>query len=360
MIAEDTVLAALRRVIDPEIGKSIVELGMVRDLRISPQGEVAFTLALTVPTCPAREQMAASARQILSEIPGISRVDVNFGVMSEEERKAVVAQLRTNLPRLNTFNKVERVLAVMSGKGGVGKSSLTALLAAGLVRRGWKVGILDADVTGPSIPRLFGLPSGGLRGNAQGILPALTHTGIRVVSTNLLVPEEDTAVIWRGPMIAGTIQQFWADVLWGRLDLLLVDLPPGTADAALSVAQNLPLDGAILVTSPQQLAGLVVRKAVHMLQTLNVPILGLVENYSYYTCPETGVQHAIFGESHTAEIAAAAGIEVLARLPIDPRITAAGDGGQIEDVRLPELDGLIERLQKIKKPETGDIFSPNR
>lgn len=344
MIAEKDVLDALRRVIDPEIGKSIVDLGMVRDVRISPRGEVSFTLALTVPTCPVREHMAASARQILSEVPGISRVEVTFGAMSEEERKAVIAQMRSNLPRLNAFNKVERVLAVMSGKGGVGKSSLTALLAVGLVRRGWKVGILDADVTGPSIPRLFGLPAGGLRGNDQGILPALTRSGVRVVSTNLLVPEEDTAVIWRGPMISGTIQQFWTNVLWGRLDLLLVDLPPGTADAALSVAQNLPLDGVILVTSPQQLAGLVVRKAVHMLQNLNVPILGLVENFSYFTCPETGVRHAIFGESHAAEIAEAAGVELLARLPIDPRITAAGDNGQIEDIHLPELDGLLDHL----------------
>jgi Mrp family chromosome partitioning ATPase len=350
MISEAEVLDALRRVIDPEIGKSIVELGMVRDLRISPQGEVSFTLILTVPTCPAREQMAAAARQTLSGLPGVNRVEVAFGTMSDEERKAVIAQMRSNLPRLNAFNKIDRVLAVMSGKGGVGKSSLTALLAAGMVRRGWKVGILDADVTGPSIPRLFGLPAGGLRGNAQGILPALTRSGVRVVSTNLLVPEEDTAVIWRGPMIAGTIQQFWSDVLWGRLDLLLVDLPPGTADAALTVVQNLPLDSVILVTSPQQLAGLVVRKAVHMLQSLNVPILGVVENYSYYTCPETGVRHAIFGDSHVEEIASSSGLELLARLPIDPRITAAGDCGQIEDVELPELDGLLERLHQVEKP----------
>lgn len=344
MIVEKEALAALHQVIDPEIGKSIVELGMVRDMKISPQGVIAFTLALTVPTCPAREQMASAARQALAALPGVSRVEIAFGMMGEEERKAVISQMRANLPRLNAFNKVARVIAVMSGKGGVGKSSLTALLAAGLARRGLKVGILDADVTGPSIPRLFGLPAGGLRGNAQGILPALTRSGVRVVSTNLLVPEEDTAVIWRGPMIAGTIQQFWSDVLWGRLDLLLVDLPPGTADAALSVAQHLPLDGVILVTSPQQLAGLVVRKAVHMLQNLNVPILGVVENFSYYVCPDTGRQHAIFGESHAQEIAESAGVDLLARLPIDPRITSAGDSGQIEDVRLAELDGLLESL----------------
>jgi Mrp family chromosome partitioning ATPase len=265
-------------------------------------------------------------------------------MMTEEERKAVVAQIRTNLPRLNAFNKVERVIAVMSGKGGVGKSSLTALLAAEMSRRGQKVGILDADITGPSIPKLFGLPAGGLRGNAQGILPAITRGGVRVVSTNLLVREEDAAIIWRGPMISGTIQQFWSEVLWGRLDLLLVDLPPGTADAALSVAQNLPLNGVILVTSPQQLAALVVRKALHMLQELGIPVIGVVENFSYFVCPESGIKHEIFGASHAQEIAENAGVELLARLPIDPLITGAGDNGQIENVRLTELNGLAERL----------------
>ncbi len=344
MISEAEILTALRQVIDPEIGKSIVDLGMVRNLKLDEQGKIAFTLALTVPTCPAREQMAANARQVLAALPDVKQVEIAFGMMTEEERKAVVAQIRTNLPRLNAFNKVERVIAVMSGKGGVGKSSLTALLAAEMSRRGQKVGILDADITGPSIPKLFGLPAGGLRGNAQGILPAITRGGVRVVSTNLLVREEDAAIIWRGPMISGTIQQFWSEVLWGRLDLLLVDLPPGTADAALSVAQNLPLNGVILVTSPQQLAALVVRKALHMLQELGIPVIGVVENFSYFVCPESGIKHEIFGASHAQEIAENAGVELLARLPIDPLITGAGDNGQIENVRLTELNGLAERL----------------
>lgn len=344
MISEAEILTALRQVIDPEIGKSIVDLGMVRNLKLDEQGKIAFTLALTVPTCPAREQMAANARQVLAALPDVKQVEIAFGMMTEEERKAVVAQIRTNLPRLNAFNKVERVIAVMSGKGGVGKSSLTALMAAEMSRRGQKVGILDADITGPSIPKLFGLPAGGLRGNAQGILPAITRGGVRVVSTNLLVREEDAAIIWRGPMISGTIQQFWSEVLWGRLDLLLVDLPPGTADAALSVAQNLPLNGVILVTSPQQLAALVVRKALHMLQELGIPVIGVVENFSYFVCPESGIKHEIFGASHAQEIAENAGVELLARLPIDPLITGAGDNGQIENVRLTELNGLAERL----------------
>lgn len=344
MPSQSEILDALRQVRDPEIGKDIVDLGMVRDLLIRSDGLVTFTLALTVPTCPAREQMAAYARQILLSLPGVSEVEIAFGMMSEEERKAVISQIRPNLPRLNAFNKIGQVIAVMSGKGGVGKSSLTALLAAEFARRGQKVGILDADITGPSIPRLFGLPAGGLRGNAQGILPAMTRSGIRVVSTNLLVPEEDTAVIWRGPMISGTIQQFWSDVLWGKLDVLLVDLPPGTADAALSVIQNLPLNGVILVTSPQQLSALVVRKAVHMLQELKIPILGVVENFSYYPCPESGVKHAIFGPSHASEVADIAGVEVLAQLPIDPHITELGDCGRIEEINMIELSEVAARI----------------
>jgi Mrp family chromosome partitioning ATPase len=341
MIGENEVLNALKGVIDPEIGKNIVDLGMVRDLVIHSSGLVTFTLALTVPACPLRDQMAAKARQVLLALPGIENVEVTFGMMTEEERRAVIDQARPNLPRLNAFNKIKQVIAVMSGKGGVGKSSLTALLAVELARRGQKCGILDADITGPSIPRLFGLPPGGLRGNAQGILPAVTSTGIKVVSTNLLVPEEDTAVIWRGPMIAGTIQQFWTDVLWGKLDVLLIDLPPGTADAALTVVQSLPLNGVILVTSPQQLAALVVRKAVNMLRQLEIPILGVVENFSYYPCPESGVKHAVFGPSHVEEIAESAGINVLARLPIDPAVTEFGDCGQIEDVKMPEIGDMV-------------------
>jgi len=352
MVSEAEILAALCQVIDPEIGKNIVDLGMVRDLNISDQGRISFTLALTVPSCPAREQMAASARQVLLGLPGVDQVEVAFGAMTVEERNAVIAQLRPNIPRLNAFNKVEQVVAIMSGKGGVGKSSLTALLAAELSRRGFKVGVLDADITAPSIPKLFGLPAGGLRGNAQGILPAITRGGVRVVSTNLLVREEDAAIIWRGPMISGTIQQFWSEVLWGRLNFLLVDLPPGTADAALSVAQNLPLNGVILVASPQQLAALVVRKALHMLQTLDIPVLGVVENFSYYLCPDTGKQHKIFGVSHVQEIAESAGVELLARLPIDPLITEAGDSGRIEEVHLAEIDELVDRLLQAKKDQS--------
>ncbi len=344
MITEQEIREALKKVIDPEIGRNIVDLGMAREIQISDSGAVRFTLALTVPTCPMRDQMAYNAQAVLKALPDISSVQVDFGVMTEEERKAVIAQAQPILPKLNILNKVDQVVAVMSGKGGVGKSSVTAMLAVALARSGQKVGILDADITGPSIPKLFGLPAGGLRGSEQGILPAITPLGIRIISTNLMVPEEDTAVIWRGPMISTTIQQFWNNVLWGRLNTLLVDLPPGTADAAITVIKNLPLSGAVLITSPQQLAALVVRKAVHMLKNLDIPILGIIENFSYYPCPDTGKRHEIFGPSHAAEIAEVAQTEVLARLPINPEIALKMDAGLAEQVQSPDLEAVAARL----------------
>lgn len=344
MITTDQILEILRKVIDPELGHNIVALGMVRDLTLSPDGEVSFTLALTIPTCPMKDHMAFNARQMLSTLPDVKKVEISFGAMSDDERKAAFGKAQPIPPKLNAFNAIGRVVAVMSGKGGVGKSSLTALLAVSLARSGKKVGILDADVTGPSIPRLFGLPPGGLRGGAQGILPAITPLGIRVVSTNLLVPEEDSAVVWRGPLISGTIQQFYNEVLWGKLDVLLVDLPPGTADAAITVIKNLPLSGVVLVTSPQELAGMVVRKAVHMLHNLEIPILGMVENYSYYRCPDSGAIHEVFGPSHAADLADRTGIPLLAQLPVDPALAVLCDSGQIEKAQVQELEPVLALL----------------
>ncbi len=349
MTTKEQILETLHKVIDPELGHDIVEMGMVRDLTLTPDGAVSFTLALTIPTCPMKDHMAFNARQLLTRLPDVKSVDIRFDAMTDEERKNAFALARPIPPKLNAFNAIGQVVAVMSGKGGVGKSSLTALLAVMLARSGKKVGILDADVTGPSIPRLFGLPAGGLRGGPQGIMPAVTPLGIRVVSTNLLVSEEDSAVVWRGAMISGAIQQFYNEVLWGKLDVLLVDLPPGTADAAITVIKNLPLSGVILITSPQELAGMVVRKAVNMLRSLEIPILGLVENYSYYCCPDDGAIHLVFGPSHAAETSAKTGIRLLAQLPIDPAITALCDGGQIEQAQVAELAPLLELFDRSEK-----------
>jgi len=344
MPAENEILSALRRVLDPELGRNIVDLGMVRDLSVTQAGAVRFTLAFTIRGCPLREQILKSARQTVEAVPGVTGVEIVAGEMTPEERRAVFGGTPPAPPKLAQFNQIKRVVAVMSGKGGVGKSSVTALLACALARRGLKVGVLDADITGPSIPRLFGLPSGGVEGNDMGILPPITTEGVRVMSVNLLVRGEDDPIVWRGPMISGTIKQFWAEVIWGKLDVLLVDLPPGTSDATLTVMQSLPVNGVVLVTTPQELAAMVVRKAVNMLNQLTIPVVGLVENMSYFACPETGIQHAVFGPSHAQEIADLVGIPAWTRLAIDPQIAVAGDNGQIGTLRLAEIEGLAEKL----------------
>ena len=341
MITQEQILDVLSKVFDPELGRNIVELNMVRDLKISPEGAVSLTLALTIPGCPMKNQIERDTRMALLALPEVKDVAITFGAMTEEERKAIFAKGKPELPKLNKFNQVTRVIAVMSGKGGVGKSSITSLLACELARQNKKVGILDADITGPSIPKLFGLPAGGLRGSEQGILPAVTSLGIKAISTNLMVPNEDVAVIWRGPMIGGAIQQFWRDVLWGKLDVLLVDLPPGTSDAALTVMQSLPVNGVVLVSTPQQLAGMVVRKAVSMLREMKIPVLGVVENMSYYPCPNGGGRHEIFGPSHAQELAEAVGTQNWLQLPLDPRLTALADAGTIEDYDSSVMKGVL-------------------
>lgn len=328
VVTESEIMAALSHVQDPELHRSVVELGMVRDLTLH-DGTVAFTLALTIPECPLRDQLVGDARAAVQSLPGVKDVTITLGAMSDEERTAVLGHAQPEQPKANPFNQVRQVVAIMSGKGGVGKSSVTALLALGLARQGHQVGILDADVTGPSIPKLFGLRAGGLRNGPMGILPTVAAEGIKVMSINLLLPDEDTPVIWRGPLLSGAIQQFWTDVFWDRLDYLLVDLPPGTSDAALTVMQSLPVNGVIVVTTPQELAAMVVRKAVHMIEQLNTPVVGVVENMSYFVCPDTGKHHEIFGPSHVEEVAAIAGAPVLARLPIEPELTRLGDSGQI-------------------------------
>ncbi len=343
-MTNEQILEALKKVMDPELGRSIVELGMVREIKITETGEVSFTLALTIPGCPMKVQMQRDATAALMAIPGVKDVKVNFGSMTDEERKKVFSGGQPELPKLNKFNQVNKVIAVLSGKGGVGKSSITAMLACELSRAGKKVGILDADITGPSIPKLFGLPSGGLRGSDQGILPAVAVLGIKVVSVNLMLPDENAAVIWRGPMISGTIQQFWRDVLWGKLDFLLVDLPPGTSDAALSVMQTLPVNGVVLVTTPQELAGMVVRKADSMLKQLKIPVAAVVENMSYFACPDCGKEHEIFGPSHIEELLKSVDTKVYARLPIDLKLATLADGGQIDKADSQHLKKIVSAI----------------
>ena len=247
--------------------------------------------------------------------------------------------------KCNEQSHIKKVIAVVSGKGGVGKSTVTASLAAAMARRGRSVGILDADITGPSIPQAFHIHEKASASEA-GILPSLSKTGVRVMSLNLLTANETDPVIWRGPVLAGVVKQFWTDVVWGDVDYLFVDMPPGTGDVPLTVFQSLPVDGIIVVTSPQDLVSMIVAKAVNMAKMMNIPILGLVENYSYFKCPDCGSEHAIFGESRIDLVARSMGVKLLARLPIDPKVARAFDAGEIEDLQPNYLEGVAEQLDQ--------------
>ncbi len=238
------------------------------------------------------------------------------------------------------------VIAVMSGKGGVGKSSVSALLAVALAGKGFKVGLLDADITGPSIPKLFGLHRHAAVQEGK-ILPSESKLGIKIMSLNLLLPQEDDPVIWRGPLIGGAVKQFWTDVIWGELDYLVVDLPPGTGDSPLTVLQSLPIDGLVIVSSPQDLAVMVVKKAIKMARMMNVSIIGLVENMSGLACPHCGKMIDLFGSSKADEVSAATGLKVLGRLPLDPDISRLGDSGEIEEYPVEFLQTIPDLLDEL-------------
>ncbi len=245
--------------------------------------------------------------------------------------------------KLNAHSSVKHVIAVMSGKGGVGKSTVTSSLAVAMARLGQRVGILDADITGPSIPASFGIHQQTF-GSDEGIIPAQTAAGIKLMSLNLLTANETDPVVWRGSIISGVVQQFWSDVYWGELDYLFIDMPPGTGDVPLTVFQSLPVEAAIIVTTPQDLVSMIVTKAVNMAQMMSVPLLGLVENYSTFQCPDCGAHHAIFGDSKLELVAKDLGLDILAKLPIDPEIAAAMDMGIIERVEKTYLEEVASKI----------------
>ncbi len=244
------------------------------------------------------------------------------------------------------LSNIKKVIAVVSGKGGVGKSLVTSLMAVTMNRRGYKTAVLDADVTGPSIPKVFGIQerASGIEG---GIIPCKSKTGIEVMSVNLLLEDVTAPVVWRGPIIAGTVKQFWTEVIWGDVDYMFVDMPPGTGDVPLTVFQSLPLDGIIIVTSPQELVSMIVEKAVNMAGMMHIPILGLVENMSYLSCPDCGKEIKVFGESHVEEIAQKHGLRVLAKLPIDPSIAKSCDSGQVESIQGHWLDEAAKAIENL-------------
>ena len=311
MPTEEQVRESLGEVLVPGVMRSLVKLNLVRQVAISDE-KVSISLASAALSQEAQDWLKAKVPDVIRKLPDVKEVETEFVQAKSKD-----------------VNEIKSVIAVMSGKGGVGKSLVAGLVGLSLARRGYEVGILDADITGPSIPKMFGITTRPT-GSDTGILPVLSRAGIEIISINLFLPHEDDAVIWRGPLIGKTITQFWEDVLWGRLDYLVVDLPPGTADASLTVMQSLPLSGIIIVFSPQELAAMVVRKAVQMTQKMNIPILGVVENMSYLILPETGKKLEVFGKSKADEMVQVAGAPLLAQIPIDPELARLCDEGNIE------------------------------
>lgn len=244
------------------------------------------------------------------------------------------------------LNDIKKVIAVVSGKGGVGKSLITSLLAVDMRRKGYRVGILDADITGPSIPKMFGIDNKA-QGSELGMYPVKSHNDIEVMSINLLLDQEDAPVIWRGPIISGTVKQFWTDVIWGDLDFLFLDMPPGTGDVPLTIFQSIPLDGILIVTSPQDLVSLIVKKAFNMARQMNIPVLGIIENFCYTACPDCGKRIEIFGKSRAEEVASEMGIELLCRLPVDPEISNLCDEGKIERISKDYTDYYSKVIEKL-------------
>lgn len=320
-VTESAVLAALRRVQDPDLGADVVTLGFVRDLTVEA-GRVAFTLELTTPACPARGLLERQARDEVLRVPGVTEVQVR---MSARVRAAGIRP-GEEAPL------IKNTVAISSGKGGVGKSTVAVNLALALARAGARVGLVDADVYGPNVPMMIG--ARGLPGMlGSRIIPVMAH-GVRLISLGFFVPADDAAIL-RGPMLSSTIKQFLFDVEWGELDYLVIDLPPGTGDAQLTISQAIPLTGAVMVTTPQDVALHDVRKGLAMFRQLNVPILGVVENMSYYVCPH-GERVHLFGEGGGRRLAQECEVPLLAELPLDPATREGGDTGRPVVVAAPE------------------------
>ena len=311
MVTEEQVRESLKEVLVPGVMRSLVGLNLVREVMVSDQ-RVNITLASAALNAGAQDWVRARTKAVVERLPDINEVEVEFTEIKPKE-----------------LNQIDHIIAVMSGKGGVGKSLVAGLIAVALRRQGHEVGILDADITGPSIPKMFGIITRP-GGSDTGILPVISKSGIEVMSFNLLLPQEDDAVIWRGPLMSKAVTQFWEDVVWGRLHCLVVDLPPGTADIPLTVMQIIPISGVIIVSTPQDLTTMIVRKAANMAQKLDKPILGVVENMSYLYVAEIDKRIELFGKSRGEEMAQAVRAPLLGQLPIDPELAKLCDEGEIE------------------------------
>jgi len=327
MLTEQQIRESLNGVLVPGAMRSLGGLNLVREVAISDR-RVKIAVASAALSSTTQDWIKTKAKEVLAKLPEVNEVEVEFAEAKPAE-----------------LNKIDHIIAVMSGKGGVGKSLVASLAAIALKRQGYEVGILDADITGSSIPKMFGIttrPSG----SESGILPVLSRSGIVVMSINLLLPSEDDAVIWRGPLIGKVITQFWEEVLWGKLDYLIVDLPPGTADAPLTVMQTLPVSGVIIVFTPQDLVEMIVRKAVNMTRKMDKPVLGVVENMAYFYVPEIDKKFEIFGRSRGEEMAQAAQAPLLGQLPIDPELAKLCDEGNIERYDAEIMNSLSESLSQ--------------
>lgn len=265
---------------------------------------------------------------------------------SKESCEGCTGNPQSMLEEMNAYSDIKHVIGIVSGKGGVGKSFVTASLAAQMAKAGYKVGILDADITGPSIPKMFGA-HGQVVGDEKGMYPFVTPEGIKIISINLLMEDEEAPVVWRGPVIAGAVKQFWNETVWGELDYLFVDMPPGTGDVPLTVFQSLPVNGIVVVTSPQELVQMIVKKAFHMADMMHIPVLGIVENFSYLKCPDCGKEMKLFGESHIEDTVKELGTKLLGKLPLDPEYAKAADGGKFYEIEHNYLDEGIQVLKNL-------------
>ncbi len=325
MISKEQVEQALGEVLVPGVGLNVMQMNMTREVEITDKA-VKVVLASTALSPDSQGWIKARVKDVVEKLPEANKVEVEFKECKPAE-----------------LNQLGHIIAVMSGKGGVGKSLVSGLIAVALNRQGYEVGILDADLTGPSIPRMFGIVARPA-GSDTGILPVLSRSGIEVMSLNLFLPQEDDAVIWRGPLISNAIRQFWEGVVWGKRHYLIIDLPPGTADVPLTVMQQLPLSGIIIVFTPQDLTAMVVRKAVNMALKMDKPILGVVENMSYLHIPEIDKKIELFGKSRGEEMAQAAKAPLLGQLPIDPELAKLCDEGTIESYDSDIINSLGESL----------------
>src|SRR6266704_1028959 len=365
LVDKNLVMERLKGVLDPEIGRSIVDLNMVREIVVA-DGNVTVKIALTVAHCPLAKTLQTDVETAVRALEEVRSVKVDTTTMTRRELEELKLKLQPSpssspktspkvSPGIERLGKrgVRSIIAIISGKGGVGKSFITSVLASELRRRGYEVGVLDADLTGPSIAKVLGVAGKPYKGPSGSIVPVETKTGIKVMSINLVLDDPETPVIWRGPIVNSVIRQLYWDVDWGKLHYLLVDLPPGTSDAPLTVFQSLPLDGVIVVSSPQDLASMIVSKAVNMAKKMDAPILGLVENMSYLNCPSCGERVNLFGEPKGEKLASSLGLAFLGAGPVDPSIARLSDEGRIEDYSSPIITSIADelRIRSVKQVE---------